>query len=624
MHLLITMPLVLFLSLWFYFFTNHKNLFLTRLSLRSSMLAGVCFSALSISFSTEVLSLLNALNFKGLVFFYVVAIGTIWIVILATRSNNYPLGYNFKRPRLSRVDYILGLFLLLFFLTQAIISYVFPPNNWDSMTYHLPRVMHWMQNQSVAHYASHNPWQLLYPPFAEFAILHTYILTDSDYFAQSIQWVAMVGSCVGVSLIVRELGSSVRLQLWSSILAATIPMGIYEAVSTQNDYVLTLWVVAATYYFLTFIGNQSASAAIMVAISIGLAIKTKGTAYIFLAPVVLLYLGLILKRKNITLIKLGILIAVMAVGINASNFIRNTDLYGDPIGLSVGKSAATPAFRVATLYSNAWRHLAYNMASESKEVNNFITSVTVGMHRIFGLDVADPQISADKYFFIPYGRLLYSENYAPSPFHLFYFLLSLVVFYLVREKVNSRVYVLFFILLAGFVLFCSYLKWQFFAGRLLLPVLVLSTAFTAIVWDQALRSTHKRWVNFTFFALLSMPAYQSTVHIARAVEKPLTGEKNLFNTPREQLYFVERPGLQQSYQDLTNRLTANPNCNRIGLVLGTDEWEYPLWVMLRQREKKFVIHHTNVKNVSGQLEKSAGTPCLIVELNNTKNVARIK
>src|SRR4030095_5899533 len=32
------------------------------------------------------------------------------------------------------------------------LAFLAPPNNWDSMTYHMPRVAHWSQAGSVAHY----------------------------------------------------------------------------------------------------------------------------------------------------------------------------------------------------------------------------------------------------------------------------------------------------------------------------------------------------------------------------------------------------------------------------------------------------------------------------------------
>ena len=46
----------------------------------------------------------------------------------------------------------------------GVTAIVAPPNTYDSMTYHLPRVMHWIQHQSVGHYPTHIPRQLHFPP----------------------------------------------------------------------------------------------------------------------------------------------------------------------------------------------------------------------------------------------------------------------------------------------------------------------------------------------------------------------------------------------------------------------------------------------------------------------------
>ena len=62
----------------------------------------------------------------------------------------------------------------------GLIAFVAPPNNYDSMTYHLGRVVHWIQNHSVQHYPTNIDRQLFMPPWAEFAITHFYLLSTDD------------------------------------------------------------------------------------------------------------------------------------------------------------------------------------------------------------------------------------------------------------------------------------------------------------------------------------------------------------------------------------------------------------------------------------------------------------
>ena len=94
-------------------------------------------------------------------------------------------------------------------LTTAVIALVAPPNNWDSMTYHMSRVEHWRVHHSVAHYPTNVTWQLYLNPWAEFAILQFQILGfGSDRLANLVQWFAFVGSMVSVSLLVRILGGA--------------------------------------------------------------------------------------------------------------------------------------------------------------------------------------------------------------------------------------------------------------------------------------------------------------------------------------------------------------------------------------------------------------------------------
>jgi len=53
------------------------------------------------------------------------------------------------------------IFLLLFY--QGII---YPPNNWDSLTYHMSRIMYWLSNENLNHFPTHILRHLYQPPFA--------------------------------------------------------------------------------------------------------------------------------------------------------------------------------------------------------------------------------------------------------------------------------------------------------------------------------------------------------------------------------------------------------------------------------------------------------------------------
>src|SRR5215831_8157961 len=111
------------------------------------------------------------------------------------------------------------------------------PNNWDSQTYHLPRVEHWIQDRSLAFYPTSIARQNEFGPVAETLLLHTRILGGSDVFYPLVQWVSMVCAVAAVFRITRQLGGD-EPQCWiAAVFLMTLPIGILE--STQNDYVVT-------------------------------------------------------------------------------------------------------------------------------------------------------------------------------------------------------------------------------------------------------------------------------------------------------------------------------------------------------------------------------------------------
>jgi hypothetical protein len=55
-----------------------------------------------------------------------------------------------------------------------------PPNTWDAMSYHLPKVVLWATNRSVQIFPTADNSQILFTTWAEFAMRHHYLLRGGD------------------------------------------------------------------------------------------------------------------------------------------------------------------------------------------------------------------------------------------------------------------------------------------------------------------------------------------------------------------------------------------------------------------------------------------------------------
>jgi hypothetical protein len=492
------------------------------------------------------------------------------------------------------------------------------------MTYHMSRVMHWLQNGRLDHYPTYYTPQLYHPPWAEIAIAHLQILSGGDRWDNGIQWLSLVGSGIGVAAIARELGALARGQLFATVFACTLPMGLLQAATTQNDYAVCFWTVCLAQGVVQIHTDRlTVPLTLKVSASLGLALLTKTSAYFFAIPF-LIWLSVSTLRQMgwkswqpaLILILIGLVLAI-----NAGHFFRNWEMFGSPI--TGGPEELAIQYRmehrsIATLLSNLVRNAAFHLSTPFPWLNAKLNGAITGFHRLIGIDPSDPRTT------IPGGKfgvfqISFKEDLAGNTAHFLTALASigsLIGLSSLRRYRLIWIYLLFVI--GSYAILCWMLKWQPFNSRHHLTLFVLIAPFVGWVLSKF------RWQRWTESFVL-MLAIASLPWIFNAQFRPWFGEQSIFVVPRVEQYFIQRDWLKTQYLASANFLQQT-HCDQIGFSFENDPtgriWEYPFWVLLENTNGKAkTMQHLRADNVSKlklqQEPYKSYQPCAVITVDKT-------
>jgi hypothetical protein len=484
---------------------------------------------------------------------------------------------------------------------------VAPPNNWDSMTYHMPRVMHWIQNQSVVHYQTNIIRQISFPPGASYLVMHLQILSGSDRFANFIQWTAYVG-CIIVSRSIVEIVFGRKYELIGVLATASIPMAIMQSTTTQNDLVVSYWLICLLYF--TLLKNPYTFGNIIcIGLSFGLGIITKYTAYIFGSPVIGMWIFRYLLEKGIQnrtkLISLVILVT-MIVTPSVPHLLRNYALFGNLLGDDMG--TRNEFLTLSAVLSNFLRLLPINLP-----IPGLWTIISWIHINILHIEINNPQttyVDIEKYLtsLKPLFYLAPHEDHIGNPLHLLGIFTGItrvfINYFRNKNEYHQKILLLSISSLIGIFLFCLLLKFQPWSNRLLVPFLILSVP---IYVYQILHYKKKLIYNGVLGSLIVSSVIYALTPIRHPILPiPITtieSAPSILSLSRREIYFAgARKELKYPYSKATE-LISSSNCKKVGLAIGEDDWEYPIWALLGEKGS-FQISHVNVKNISSRLEDS--------------------
>ena len=595
-------PLVTW-ALFFVFLRNRGHCW------RTAFLAAAILWGVSVTLITELLSLFAALNRSWLALGWASLVFVVGATSIRTGS--------FPKPKtsivLSRAEKLGVVTITIILAFTFIIAIVAPPNSWDSMTYHMTRVMNWIQQESINHFPTNNLRQLELNPWAEYAILQFQLLSGGDYLANLVQWFSMAGCIIGVSLISQLLAAPVRGQLLSGLIAATIPMAILQSSSTQNDLVVSFWLVCFIVFGMLSMREKSLAWTILMSSSLGLALLTKGTAYLFSAPFLFWFFLHDVKRSWRQAVWKYLILGSIVLMVNLGHFQRNFQLFHSPL-----HSGTTPysnsLLSPAVVISNISRNLAIHILTPSITLNSILITPLKLLHSAMGIAIDDPDTTwkgqaIEKLVVLPH------EDLSGNPLHLILFIVCVPVLACKKNLREALPYSL--AVLGGFLFFCMMLRWQPWASRLQLPLFLLFSPVAGLV----VVGMGKRFVEQGIVLFLTLAAFPWLIfNLSRPVvsfKGPYNNYPSIFTLSRNSLYFNNIPESKQKFLDASAVISSNRFKN-IGLKSGGDSWEYPLWVLTRNDGTNGPrIEHVDVDNVSNNILRSPFKPdCLVVITSN--------
>lgn len=594
---------------------------ISRIGWRAAFLQATLLAGVFIALQSELLGLFKALTQPWVALFWLLALSAaLWIGL---RKGILVGGWRSFAKSIRSLSWLeiafcasLGVILGLLFL----VAYLAVPNNTDSLLYHMARVVHWAQDRSLAHYPVAFQPQLLNPIGAEVAILNFRLLWGNDQLANLVQWFSMVACLIGVSALAAMLGAGRKGQMAAVGFAVSLPMGILQATSTQNDYVTALWLISlALFVGLAIMREAGPLEVACIGMALGLGLLTKGTYYPYAVPLgVWLIIHWLRQRDLRQFLWRGVLIVAIVGVLNLGYWTRNTITYGGPLGSGSWISNMTsggkgPASFAAHLVENT----ALNFAPPDEATTDWMLSIIRGTFKASVPEVKNFQLV----------WAWNHEDLAGNPLHMFLIpvtiigLLVLAGFGRVRN-LNLLWYSL--VVIGSFLVLTLVIHFDQYGVRYQVPFFI-SWAPVFGVFISKLEERHLAPLAAFLFLLIALPwvffnTTRPLIAIKKSPEKyaihplPFIGStmtSSILEAGPETILFANWAYLRKPYIALAQAVVKS-GCKDVGLRIDSHDIEYEFWWLLGAPQDGTRIESVYYSSDLARYADPAFKPCAII------------
>lgn len=508
-----------------------------------------------------------------------------------------------------------------------VLSLLRSPNNVDSMIYHLPRIMHWIQEQSARPYAAGNDLQIRYPVISEYLIAQIAVLGAHDRLFNMYQTIGYFLSGVMIYGIGRKLQVSRKISYLSVWIYWMIPMAMAQSFTTQTDDIAGTFLLVYLYFLLDFIQADKLQTdrkglldGVRLAACVMLGYLCKPTIA-FAMVVFFLWMCIVrILRKDslIVLLKYVVVGALTAFLIYVPSLAKSYDTYvvqprktAEATELTVLAEQGTPDAETMQAADTGMAQAANTLAPDSFNVTKALSDPVelvmtcvrnVGRNSFsayfpqwndlwiwFVNKLGNKWSYEVKHFKVQEGMNFWSCDTASAPAVMVLSILMAICFLTRFSRTNLRQSVFVFCAIVSFFVQCSLMGYTPFRSRYLVGVMALLAISIGIVLDN-LRIRERSRLNLGIW-LLTLCTLGGINTFYYDITLTIDG----FMGGGIHKYYMGNPLPEEGNQAVIDVINGNGFTN-IG-VNGKYSYEYVLWKKISGLQRLENVNLTNAYKV---------------------------
>ena len=498
--------------------------------------------------------------------------------------------------------------IILILLITGILS---PPNIHDVLTYHMTRVMHWIQDRSVAYFPTSITFQLWHPPFAEYNLLHWTLLSGNSYLSAFHQWYSLILTLIAIAATAGRLGAKSGGQWIAALFYVTLPIVVLQASGTKNDVFLG-YLIATLAYFVVKAAKTDLDFSdwFGAAISVGLGLLTKGSYAFYALPLLAWLLVVVIKKAGVKQAILFALLGLLVVsGLNAGYWIRNLQTFGSPLATDESAYLRNGRYGLDVFASNLSKNFVLELVG-LPYVENYAQAGVEKLHNYMQMEMFEQTITLGPPTFY---NVPTREEVASNPLQFlttgFVFLVLLMLLIFKKDK-NELIPALIIGLSAmiGVMAFSAIFRWQVWGSRYFVPYFVLFAPVVGFLFSK--RSWG--WMGWLVCAaLLAWSINPLLNNYSRSFSWSESNRNSIWTMSRKGLLFANHQTYEGAILELTYEMYVS-DCRDFGMITGKNVPEYLIWATLTPEASEYRLEHYHVENVTGSLESPDFDPCGII------------